>query len=198
MESGPGPGSGTSPAERHHATIQWPDRGNRLVLYGTMHGFSLPAMTAPLEERPGVLRAKLPAYQLATFDMTLHHWSQMMRGRPLATKDALDAVRKVFLESDPTSGNRQPPSVRRPMGPLVDLYHIWRNTPVFDAAAIRAPMLVIRGDSDFFADPSFFEKLTGTKAKREVVIKDATHWVIYERHRDQLLSETARFLGGGR
>lgn len=178
--------------------IEYPDRVNKLVLYGAMHGFSLPSMTAPLEESRGELRAKLTAYQLATFDMTLHHWFQMMKGRRLATNDALEAVGRVFVGSDPTSGSRQPVSIRRPMGPLLDLYHIWSNRPLFDAAAIGAPVLVIRGDSDFFADPSFFEKLTGTKEKREVVIKDATHWVIYERHRDRLLSETARFLGGGR
>lgn len=173
-----------------------PEKVNKLVLYGAMHGFKLPSMTEPMEEKPGTLKAKLPAYQLATYSMTLHHWHMMMNGRQLASEKALAAVGNVFNESDPSSRNRQPNSIRRPMGPLVDLYYIWSDRPIFEAAKIKSPTLLIRGDADFFADPTFLGKLTGTSQKKEVVIKDATHWVLYEKNRDQLLWETASFLSG--
>lgn len=143
---------------------------------------------------PGVLKESLPAYQLAAFEMTLHHWRMMLGQRPLVTDDALQAVREVFMRSDPTSGARVPPAIRRPMGPLVDLYHIWSARPIFDAARITVPVLVIRGDADFFAEPGLAAKLTGAPRKEEVVIKDATHWVLYEKHRDRLLSATEEFL----
>lgn len=173
-----------------------PDKVNKLVLYGAMHGFSLPSMTKPLEESPGVLKATLPAYQLATYSMTQEHWNMMMHGRELATPEAIAAVGKVFMQSDPSSQSREPNSIRRPMGPLVDLYYIWSNKPIFDASQIKSPALLIRGDADFFADPTFLGKLTGTTQKKEVVIKDATHWVLYEKNRGQLLSETLQFLNG--
>ncbi|MBI5874679.1 MAG: alpha/beta fold hydrolase [Deltaproteobacteria bacterium] len=171
-----------------------PEKVNKLVLYGAMHGFNLPSMVEPLEERPGALNSKLPAYQLATFEMILHHWHTMMDGHELARKEAFEAVAKVFMESDPTSGSRQPNSIRRPVGPLVDLYYIWSNKPVFDAGKIKAHVLVIRGDADLFADPTLFGKLSGAGWKKEIIIKDATHWVLYERNRSQLISETTLFL----
>ncbi|HBI03489.1 MAG TPA: alpha/beta hydrolase, partial [Paenibacillaceae bacterium] len=52
-----------------------------------------------------------------------------------------------------------------------------------DATKITTPTLVIRGDGDFFADPGLFNALTGVKTKKDVLINDATHWVLYEKHR---------------
>lgn len=150
-----------------------------------------------MEDSPGTLKARLPAYQLATFNMTQDHWNMMMNGRPLASAEAVAAVGQVFMGSDPTADSRTPASIRRPMGPLVDLYHIWSNRPIFDAGQIKAPVLLIRGDSDLFADPGFLGKLTSAAQKKEVVIRDATHWVLYEKNRGQLLSATADFLRSG-
>lgn len=172
-----------------------PDQVDKLVLYGAMHGFPLPMMTQPLEASPGVPKP-LPAYQLAPFDLTLNHWNMMMAGRELATPEAIEAVRDVFLASDPTSSERQPPSIRRAMGPMVDLYAIWSDKPVFDASRITAPVLVIAGDADSFADPTLLRSLTGSPDRREVIIPDATHWALYERNRDVLLRETEAFLRG--
>ncbi|ATY86625.1 alpha/beta hydrolase [Kyrpidia spormannii] len=173
---------------------QHPENVHRVVLYGAMHGFQLPGMTQPMEEKPGVLKKDIPAYQLATFAMTMQHWNMMMNGRPLVSADAVEGAKKIFMESDPTAGDRNPPSVRRPMGPMVDLYAIWSNRPIFDAGKIQCPTLVVRGDSDFFADPTLFDKLTSAKEKKEVVIPEATHWAIYEKNRGVLLEETLKFL----
>jgi hypothetical protein len=123
------------------------------------------------------------------------HWDMMMAGRPLATPESIDAVRTVFRASDSTAGNRSPASIRRAMGPMVDLYDTWTNKAVFDASKITAPVLVIRGDADFFADPNLMGSLTGASYRREVVVPDATHWLLYEQHRDVLLNETQALLG---
>ena len=174
-----------------------PARVDKLVLHGAMHGFPLPMMTKPLESAPGVPKP-LPAYQLAPFALTGDHWKMMMAGRELAAPASIEAVRKVFLAADPMSGDREPPSIRRAMGPMVDLYSIWSDKPVYDAAKITAPVLVIAGDADSFADPTLFCSLTHSPDRREVIIPDATHWALYERNRDVLLSETEKFLGSTR
>jgi pimeloyl-ACP methyl ester carboxylesterase len=171
-----------------------PARVDKLVLHGAMHGFSLPMMTMPLESAPGVMNP-LPAYQLAPFDFTLNHWKMMMAGRELATPASIEAVRKVFLASDATSGDRTPPSIRRAMGPMVDLYKIWSDKPIYDATKITAPVLVIAGDLDTFADPTLFCSLTRSRHRREVIIPAATHWALYESNRAILLTETEKFLG---
>ncbi len=176
--------------------IAHPETVKNLVLYGSMHGFNLPSMAQLFEakDKPGELNPNLPAYQVVTPDATLHHWHMMISGKDLVSDAAMSAVEKVILASDPASQTRQPPSVRRPMGPLVDLYYIWTNRPIFDAAKIQDPVLIIRGDADFFADPTFINKVTGTSRKKEVVIPDATHWALYEKNRAQLIDETEKFL----
>jgi pimeloyl-ACP methyl ester carboxylesterase len=172
-----------------------PVRVDKLVLDGTMHAFSLPMMTKPLESAPGVM-TPLPAYLPVSFDQTTKvHWNMMMAGRPLATPASIEAVSKVFMAADPTSGQRTPPSIRRAMGPMVDLYSIWSNKPIYDATKVTAPVLVIAGDSDIFADKTLFCGLTNSIDRREVTIPQATHWALYETHRDVLLSQTAKFLG---
>lgn len=173
-----------------------PKQVNKLVLYGSMHNFSLPFMTQPLEEKPGVLKKKLPAYQLAEPQMTMHHWHMMMKDKQLASADAMEKVSATFLRADETSQKRTPPSIRRAMGPMIDLYSIWSNKPIFDAAKIQAPTLVVRGDADFFADPDYMKKLSGAKVKKEIVVKDGTHWLLYEKNRNQLLDATDAFLAG--
>ncbi|PGE83298.1 alpha/beta hydrolase, partial [Bacillus pseudomycoides] len=94
---------------------------------------------------------------------------------------AMDSVKDVFLHSDPIS-EKNNGIIRRPMGPLEDLYSIWNNRPLYDASQITSPVLVIYGEDDLFADRDMLSKLTGTKQKKEVVIPNATHWAVYEKN----------------
>ncbi|MBA4602123.1 alpha/beta hydrolase [Thermoactinomyces mirandus] len=178
-----------------YAALQ-PENVNKLVLYGFMHGFRLPSMTEPFESKqnPGKFNPQAPAYQVVDFETGMHHWHMMMNGRPLASSEAMEKVENVFAESDPTGKNGASRMIRRPMGPLKDLYSIWTNRPLYDLSKITSPVLVIYGDSDFFAEKKVLRKLTGTKEKKEVVIPEATHWVLYEKNRDILLENTDRFL----
>jgi pimeloyl-ACP methyl ester carboxylesterase len=172
-----------------------PARVDKLVLHGAMHSFSLPMMTTPMESTPGVLN-RLPAYMKVSFDLTTKvHWNMMMKGRPLATPASIEAVSKVFMAADPTSGQQTPPTIRRAMGPMVDLYSIWSNKAIYDTAKITAPVLVIAGDADIFADKTLFCSLTNSPSRSEVIIPEATHWALYEKNRDVLLRETETFLG---
>ncbi len=178
-----------------YAAMQ-PENVNKLVLYGFMHGFSLPSMTEPFEnkQKPGEFNHQSPAYQVVDFETGMHHWHMMMNGRPLASREAMEQVEHVFTASDPTGKNRADHAIRRPMGPLKDLFSIWTSRPLYDLSQITTPVLVIYGDSDFFAEKNVLKKLTGTKEKKEVVIPEATHWVLYEKNRGMLLDETDLFL----
>lgn len=50
------------------------------------------------------------------------------------------------------------------------------------------------GDRNAFAEPRLVNRLTGAPRRMEVVIGDATHWVIYEAHRWELFGQVHRFL----
>lgn len=173
-----------------------PKNVGKLVLYGFMHGFDLPKMAKLYEapDKPGEVNPKMPAYQIIDFDSAMNHWHMMLNGKKLVSDEAYAAARKVFQNSDPEAVNRENNAIRRPMGPLVDLYYIWSNRPLFSMAGIQAPVLVIRGELDFFAEAGVLDKLTGTEHKQAIIIEEATHWAIYEKNRDILINETDRFI----
>ncbi|QDX95405.1 alpha/beta fold hydrolase [Brevibacillus laterosporus] len=175
--------------------ISHPQDINKLVLYGYMHGFTLPMMTKPFEnpKKAGQFNPSLPAYQVVDYEKGMHHWHMMIGDKKIVENNSMTAVKGVFLSSDPQSDQNKG-AVRRPFGPLEDLFSIWSNKPLYDASKISVPTLVIYGKDDLFADQGMLNKLTGTQEKKEVVIPDATHWAIYEKNRDTLMQETLKFL----
>ncbi|MFE7912914.1 alpha/beta hydrolase, partial [Bacillus mobilis] len=78
---------------------------NTLVLYGYMHGFTLPMMTEPFDNplQRGEFNPHAPSYQAVDFDKGMHHWHMMMGEKKIVTNEALDSVKEVFLRSDPIS-----------------------------------------------------------------------------------------------
>jgi pimeloyl-ACP methyl ester carboxylesterase len=180
----------------------YPNKVSRLVLYGAAFAFNVSKEGAHLgkeliESKPGALDTRLPAYQEIDWEhTTLNEWQEMMGDRNLADKEAIAAVATAFYTTDYSIDSKGQRKVRRPTGPLLDMYRVWSNRPAFNAAKIHVPTLVVRGDLDLLAEPTLAARLTGTKIVREVVIKNATHWMLYEKSRDQLLTETSRFLGG--
>lgn len=175
--------------------VQRPERVKRLGLLGSMHGFDLPFMAELFEEAPGVLKHDFPAYRSVTPAFALAHWDMMRKPLPADTVGAetVKLVQDVLQASDPTRA----PNVRQPTGPLVDLHSIWRNKPIYDAGAVKAPTLIVRGDRDLFADKGLVDKLTGAASRKEVVIENATHWVLYEKKRAELIAAVDAFLAGG-
>jgi pimeloyl-ACP methyl ester carboxylesterase len=171
----------------------YPENVNKLLLYGPMHASQLPEMTQSMEASPGVMK-EYPNYELRTYDFTRQHWAMMLRGRDLVNPGIMADVGRAYFMADVTSEEREPKTIRQNMGPMIDLYNSWSNKPVFDAGKITSPTLVVRGDEDIFADPDLINSLTGTKNKKEIVIKNSTHWLLYEKHRDELLTVILEFL----
>ncbi|SDX21833.1 Pimeloyl-ACP methyl ester carboxylesterase [Marininema mesophilum] len=172
-----------------------PQNVNKLVLYGFMHGFKLPMMTKPFQSKqdPTQFNEKAPAYQQVKMVQGMQHWFMMQGGKRIVTHQAFKQVSKVFADSDP-SAEKQNGAIRRPMGPLKDLFAIWSDRPLYDMSKITAPTLVIYGELDSFADRRVYKELTSSKDKKEVSIKNATHWALYEKNRRKLLQETDQFL----
>ncbi len=183
------------------AAERYPDKISRLVLYGTAFSFPVGKLGSqlakqPVESKPGTLDTHVAAYQEIDWEgTTLKEWQAMMGDKPLADKAAIDAVAAAFYDTDYVGDIDGRHRVRRPTGPLLDMYRIYSNRPAFNAGRIKSPTLVLRGDLDPLAEPNLTRKLTGTKIVREIVVKDATHWMLYEKSRQQVLDETARFLG---
>lgn len=170
-----------------------PDRVHRLILYGPMYSSRLPEVIQSMESSPGVIK-EYPNYELRTYDSIRQHWAKMMNGRDLVNPGIMADVGKAFFLADTESEQRNPKAIRQNLGPLLDLYEMWNDKPIYEPEKIKVPTLVVRGDEDFFADPDLINALTGTDKKKEVVIRNATHWVLFEKHRDELLTVVLDFL----
>ena len=101
---------------------------------------------------------------------------------------------------DKEGKRRRTPAVKVPNGPMADRYDRARNIPLYDASKLRPPALLIRGDHDRSSlDPEangLFKALTASRGKRHVIIGDATHFIQYEKRREELYSEVQLFLEG--
>ena len=102
------------------------------------------------------------------------------------------------MATDPTSGTRNPPSLRAPNGVLEDSFYQATGRPLWHAANIYAPTFVIAGAFDTWSFPGdregLMRDLVHAPTKRSVLIPDATHFVLFEKHRMQFFDEILKFL----
>lgn len=121
------------------------------------------------------------------------------KGAPRVLEDDYAAsFRKRYLESDPTSASRTPPSVALPSGADADLRDMWSGTELYDASRITAPVLIVRGEWDEITTDAdarrLFDSLKNT-TRRDVKLSNGTHVMQLERARSELYASVAAFLG---
>lgn len=189
----------------------YPDHVSHLVLYNTLYG--------PLDEhpslgrgsdyedpdRPGQFNAdQFGAYRYNTADSLLPSWDSSI---PVEDKSSwrdpavANAYIEAAMESDPTSGDRTPPSFRAPSGALEDSFYLATGRQLWDASMITAPTLILRGEYDFWSRPQdprlLAEHLVHSPAVRTIELANATHYAHLDRTehgRGQFLSEVTGFL----
>ncbi len=176
---------GTLPAARYACTH--PARIERLVFFG------------PITRRELVpdLQAS-PAFQEVTLDEQYTRFvGNVPEGHPPVLED-FERWGREYLASDTESETRDPPAVRIPGGPLADIMSCWAGYFAYDPAAVRAPVLVVRGEWDSLctdADAAWLTaRLTSASEVRDVVIDRATHLMHLEIARHDLYAATTEFL----
>lgn len=180
-------------------SIDHPKQINHLILYGAMYATHLNPMMQSMVVKPFAgandsFNKKLPAYQNITWKTIEHHWKTMLDGnKSIVSQKTIDQVGQSYIDIDPKPFVKN--SLRRPMGPMKDLFSIWNGKPIYDISKITTPTLVIHGDQDMFADKDLYSKLVNAKYKKQVILKQATHWLIYEKTRKEFLDQVLDFLG---
>lgn len=184
-----------------------PDRVSHLVSLNSLYSVDAPwSLHSAFEDpaRPGVFDPEAGAYSYRTGPGLVGAWQRSIPGDdpddwtdPRVMPAYVDAI----LASDPTSGEREPPSVRSPRGFQFDSYLMSRGHRFWDASDIRAATLVIRGDRDFWSRPedltALGRDLTNAARVRLVTIPDGTHFLFLdrpERGRQQFLTEVTDWL----
>ena len=188
-----------------YATIH-PEKVHRLVLYAPMYGYKKHPVFghgSGLEDpdRPGQFKPTIGAYRLRDDEGTTGRWDKQIV--PKTREEWRDpAVLKAYLkenlDSDPTSYDRTPPSHRAPNGVLIDAYMGATGRPLYDASNLVMPTLIIKGDSDPWAQEpdviNLFHQITRAPMKRLIIIGGASHFITLERKHLELWEETYTFL----
>lgn len=110
----------------------------------------------------------------------------------------VDAFNAEALATDPTSGTRNPASLRAPNGVLEDTFMQATGRRIWNTSSIYAPTLVIAGEYDTWSYPEdrqgLMQDLTNAPVKKHVLIKDATHFVLFEKPRIEFFEAIHKFL----
>ena len=131
--------------------------------------------------------------KVRTSHPSLEGWYLFGSKKEILVPGAFEAYRRVYLASDPKSGESGG-SVRVPAGRLDDLL---RTNPQFDASKITVPTLVIRGALDTFAtriDNKLLIDAWGSTVKKYVEIPNASHLLPYEKANVQFFKAVKDFL----
>jgi len=182
------------------------EKVQKLVMYAPLYAFAqhtnLGAGT-PLQDRrkPVDFNYGLGAYRLSTYKANQDRWDGEI---PTEDKSqyrepgVVEALINAALATDPTSSTRNPPALRAPNGVLEDSFMQATGRRMWNASSIYVPTLVIGGDFDTWSylddRAGLMRDLTNAPVKRNVVIKDATHFVLFEKNRFQFYRAVADFL----
>src|ERR1700729_3863902 len=178
----------------------------KLVLYAPLYNFNDHTNLGPgsglqNKRKPLEFNFALGAYRLVPETANMARWNGEI---PLDNKDeyrdpALPAeFWKACLATDPTSGARNPVSLRAPNGVLEDSFYQATGRPLWNAASIYAPTLVIAGQYDTWSYPEdregLMRDLVHAAVKQSVLIPYATHFVLFEKNRLPFFDAILKFL----
>lgn len=136
----------------HYASL-YPEWISHLVYYnaaygGPAGGWSLQQEFGDPQQPAELDRSRHGAYRLATADNLAGRW----RSEGI-DEDFLARYVQLSMEGDATVKTRQPPSFRFPSGPTADTLKLVNGRQIFDASFIRAHVLILRSEHDFWSRP---------------------------------------------
>lgn len=182
------------------------EKVKKLVMYAPAYSFPLHTNLGPgsglqNKRRPYEFNYALGAYRLGSLAANTGRWDG-----EIPVQDKLQyretGVAEAFWEecmaSDPTSKTRNPPSLRAPNGVLEDTFMQETGRRIWNASSIYVPTLVIAGEYDTWSFPEdregLMRDLTNAPVKKSVLIKDSTHFTLFEKPRFEFFNEILRFL----
>lgn len=185
------------------------EKVRKLVLYAPLYSnpmhTNLGAGSGLQDKRnPSQFNFSMGAYRLGSAEANNKRWDGEI---PVPNKEEYreqgvqDAFNQAALATDPTSGSRTPPSLRAPNGVLEDSFYQATGRPLWNAANIYVPTLVIAGEDDTWSFPhdreGLMRDLINAPFKKHVTIPHATHFVLFEKQRTKFFEEIESFLKGG-
>jgi pimeloyl-ACP methyl ester carboxylesterase len=160
-------------------------------------------MFAPLAQRRGpryVPRPDAPAWKLVNLE---EQWARFTEDvpeheAPVLSHDDYALWGEAYLDSDCGARERNPPAVKTPTGPLVEILRAWHGELAWRPEAVQAPTCIIRGAWDGLVTDEdarwLFDRLSRAGERRDVKIGRGTHLMHFEEMRTALWRESIAFL----
>jgi pimeloyl-ACP methyl ester carboxylesterase len=170
------------------------ERVERLCLFGPIAQRALPGLADP--QSIGSWRLVTVAEQLARFVEDVPHGHASVLIEPDLTRWG-----DAYLDSDPTSRERDPVSVKIPAGPQADILAAWSGNFGYQPRDIIVPTLIVRGEWDSVSngrDADWLLSRVESSVRKEVVLPKGTHLAHLEHARDGLFLAVREFLGGSK
>jgi len=182
------------------------EKVRKLVMYAPAYSFPLHTNLGPgsglqNKRKPYEFNYALGAYRTASTAQNTARWDGEI---PVQDKsqyrdpEVPTAFWDACMATDPTSPSRNPSALRAPNGVLEDTFMQETGRRIWNASSIYVPVLVIAGEYDTWSYPEdregLMRDLTNAPAKRSVLIKDATHFVLFEKPRFEFFNEILKFL----
>jgi pimeloyl-ACP methyl ester carboxylesterase len=167
-----------------------PDLVDRLVFFG------------PIARRDGPPAPAFPAWRpISLQDQWDRFTAEVPAGEaPVLSRSHFAAWGETYLDSDPDSRRRTPPAVAIPAAPWRDIARAWAGELGYDPSAVRAPVMLVRGEWDTMctgADARWlFDRLIGAPLRQDVKISRGTHLMHLEAGRYALYRAAQSFLEG--
>jgi pimeloyl-ACP methyl ester carboxylesterase len=184
-----------------------PERVRALISLNSLYGVDAPCSMRDGfadPDDPAQFNRATGAYALRTAQSLLGGWE---RSIPIEDRDdwrdprVAEAYAAATIAADPTSAQRTPPSVRTPTGFQRDSFAQANGTQFWDAAAITAKVLIVRGTLDFWSRPddltAFRDGLVNARSVDTLEIEQGTHFLFLdlpERGRAAFLNAAIHFL----
>lgn len=182
------------------------EKVSKLVMFAPAYAFALHTNIGPgsglqNKRKPYEFNYGVGAYRLGSGAANQARWDGEI---PVQDKSqyreqaAVDAFNNEALATDPASGTRTPPSLRAPNGVLEDSFMQATGRRIWNASSIYVSVLVIAGEYDTWSFPEdregLMRDLTNARVKKHVLIRNATHFVLFEKPRFEFFNEILTFL----
>jgi pimeloyl-ACP methyl ester carboxylesterase len=190
---------GTITAARYAGTHQ--SKICRLALYAPLYRENniawLERIADPCDRRQ--LAATYGAYRLITLSDLVRRWDDELptRDSSLFREDGIpELVFEALASLDPLSTSRNPPAFRCPNGALADMVTTFNGEPLYQAAKLTMPTLLLRGAEDATSTQSDALRLLAdisSPSRDYRVISPGSHFLCIERNRAKLYEQLIEF-----
>ncbi len=142
---------------------------------------------------------KFGAYRLSDALSLVGRWTEAQGISEAFVKRYVE----LAMEGDPTAAERDPATFRHPSGPIADTLKAVNDAPLYDAGMIRANVLILRSEKDFWSRPADVETMARDLSKAGDVtlrrLPGASHYVHLEpgEGRDEFFKIVTDYLEDG-